>query len=89
MIVSDVKIRKIFSGEPLKAVCSITLDNSIAVHDIKIVDVGGKLIVAMPSRNRTGGDYSDIVHPINSKARFEIETALMEEYRRIQSLNIN
>ena len=85
MKVTNVKIRKMFSSEPLKAVCSVTLEDFIAIHDIKIVSANGKIIVAMPSRKRSGGDYSDIVHPINADARMELEKAILDEYQRMQS----
>lgn len=83
MIVTEVKIRKTFETEPLKAVCSVTLYGEIAVHDIKIIYVNQKLVVVMPSKQRKNGEYSDIVHPINSKARGELEKAVIEEYEKM------
>lgn len=37
MEITDIKIRRIITEGRLRAVVSITLDNMIAVHDIKIV----------------------------------------------------
>ena len=37
MEITDVKIRKTFDDQPLRAVMSITLDDCIAVHDVKII----------------------------------------------------
>ena len=37
MTITDIKIRKIITEGRLRAVISITLDNMLAVHDIKVV----------------------------------------------------
>ncbi len=36
MQITDIKIRKFINEERLKGVVSVTLDNLIAIHDIKI-----------------------------------------------------
>ncbi len=81
--VTDVRFRKIFETEPLKAVCSITLNDAIAIHDIKLVHTVGKTIVVMPSRKRADGGFADIIHPINSQSRAVIERAVVNEYERL------
>ena len=50
MEITDIKIRRIITEGRLRAVVSITLDNMLAVHDIKIVQGDEGLFVAMPSR---------------------------------------
>ena len=50
MKISDVKTRKIFTEGNLKAVVSITLDDCIAIHDIKVIQGHERLFVAMPNR---------------------------------------
>ena len=37
MNISDIKIRKLMNDGRLRAVVSITLDDEIAIHDIKVV----------------------------------------------------
>ena len=81
--VTDVKFRKIFETEPLKAVCSITINDSIAVHDIKLVRAKSKTIVVMPAKRRGNGEFVDIIHPINSSSRRVIEQAVINEYHRV------
>ena len=49
MQITDVKIRKLMSGGRLRAVVSITIDDMLAVHDIKVVQGDERLFVAMPS----------------------------------------
>lgn len=83
MNITEVKIRKTFETEPLKAICSVTLYGEIAIHDIKLICVGGRTVVVMPSKQRKNGEYSDIVHPINSDARKELEKAILTEYEKL------
>lgn len=76
----EVKIRRIYHDKPIRALASITLDRFIAVHNIKIIETPGRLFVAMPSRRGDKGTFRDIVHPINSTARQEIEDAVITAY---------
>lgn len=80
MEITSVKIRKTFENEPLKAVMSVTFDDCIAVHDVKIINAQGRYFVVMPSRKNANGEYKDIVHPINSDFRQKMEKVLIDEY---------
>lgn len=80
MNITSIKIRNLFEGQPLKAICSVTFDEQIAVHDIKLVEAGGRVIVVMPAKKMNNGKFVDIVHPINADARSEIENAIIEKY---------
>ena len=37
MQITDIKIRKFFDEGPMKAVVSVTFDDCLAVHDIKVI----------------------------------------------------
>lgn len=80
MDISDIRIRKIIQEGRLRAVVSLTVDNSLAVHDIRIVQGDERLFVAMPSRRDESGMFRDIVHPINPDARKEIESMILKAY---------
>ena len=80
MEITDVKIRKIFDNQPLKAVMSITLDGCIAVHDVKIIYAKEKYFVVMPSKKTGDGEFKDVVHPINSEFRKQLEQVLVSSY---------
>ena len=80
MIITDVKIRKTFDEGPMKAVASVTFDNELALHDVKVIYARDKYFVVMPSRKNPDGTYRDIVHPINSEARERLEKALIDAY---------
>lgn len=64
----------------LKAVVSMTVDDAIAVHDIKIVQGDERVFVAMPSRRDESGVFRDIIHPISPEARGEIEAQIINAY---------
>jgi len=64
----------------MKAVVSITFDDSFVVHDVKVVEGTNGLFVAMPSRKTPDGEYRDIAHPISTDAREVIQTAVLKAY---------
>ena len=81
MTVTEIKFRRFINEGKLRAVVSLTFDNSFAVHDIKIVQGEERLFVAMPSRRDDNGVFRDIVHPIDSRLRHEIESEILSAYK--------
>lgn len=81
MDITDIKVRKLLDEGKLRGIVSITLDGVLAVHDIKIVQGEERLFVAMPSRRDDQGMFRDIVHPISSQSRAEIESKILSAYR--------
>ncbi len=62
MEITDIKIRKIFNDEaPMKAIASVTFDNELAVHDVKVILAREKYFIVMPSRKNPDGTFRDIV----------------------------
>lgn len=80
MEVTEVKVRRIFKTGPMKAVVSITFDGELALHDVKVVSSGEKTFVVMPAKKNQTGEFRDIVHPINTRMRSAIETAVLSAY---------
>lgn len=80
MIVTDVRVRRITQEGKMKAIVSITLENSFAVHDVRVIEGSNGLFVAMPSKRNPNGDFRDIAHPINAITRGEIQRAVLEAY---------
>lgn len=81
MKITDVKIKKIEKEDSkLKGVCSIIIDDNLAIHDIKIVEGTKGLFIAMPSKKNLNGEYKDIIHPINAETRKEIENKILDKY---------
>ncbi len=89
MLITEVKIRKTFAEGTLKAIVSITIDNSLAIHDIKVVKGTDRIFVAMPSRKDENGIYRDIVHPIDVSTRDDFERIILaayEDYIALESI---
>lgn len=82
MEITDVKIRKIMTDGRLRAVVSVTIDDMLAVHDIKVVQGDERLFVAMPSRKDENGVFRDIVHPIAASSRKLFEETILEAYEK-------
>lgn len=69
MEITDIKVRKMTDEGKMKAIVSVTLDNMLVIHDIKVIEGQEKTFIAMPSRRNAEGEYKDIVHPINGEMR--------------------
>lgn len=81
MNITDIRIRRTYQDTRLKALVSVTVDNDLAVHDIKVIEGPERLFVAMPSRKDDNGMFRDIAHPITPEARHELEGAILDAYR--------
>ncbi len=80
MQITDIKVRKIFEEGPMKAIVSATFDNQLAVHDIKVIYAREKFFIVMPNKKNADETYRDIVHPINSDFRAELERQIIDAY---------
>lgn len=82
MQITNVKVRKLFDEGPMRAVVSVTFDDQLAVHDIKVIYARERYFMVMPNRKNEDDTYRDIVHPINAAFRHVLEEAVLREYRR-------
>ncbi len=82
--ITEVRIRlnENRKDEILKAYVSITLNNCLAVHNLKIIQGQRGLFVSMPARKNKSGGFTDIVHPINQEFRDYIEGVVIDAYWR-------
>jgi stage V sporulation protein G len=80
MQITDVKIRKLFDEGPMRAIVSVTFDGQLAVHDIKVINARDKYFIVMPSRKNPDETFRDIVHPINSQFRAQLEETVIKAY---------
>ena len=77
MQITDIRVRKITQEGKMKAVVSVTFDDAFVVHDIKIIEGKENLFAAMPSRKSADGTYRDIVHPITTQMREQLQNAIL------------
>ena len=85
MEITSVTVRRIEKeGSRMKGIASVLLDDSFAVHDIRIIEGDNGLFIAMPSRKTATGDYRDIAHPINPDVRKKFQDAIIEAYNNAE-----
>ena len=87
MKITSVNVRKIEKeGSRMKGIASVLLDDSFAVHDIRIIEGEKGLCIAMPSKKSPTGDYRDIAHPINPEVRSMFEEAILKAYNEAEDV---
>lgn len=85
MKITSVNVRKIEKeGSRMKGIASVLLDDSFAVHDIRIIEGEKGLFIAMPSKKTPAGGYRDIAHPINPEVRSMFEEAILKAYEEAE-----
>ena len=85
MKITSVSVRKVEKeGSRMKGKASILLDDSFAVHDIRIIEGDNGLFIAMPSRKTATGEYKDVCHPINPDVRTEFTNAVLDAYKKAE-----
>jgi stage V sporulation protein G len=80
MEITDVRVRLMDTGTIMKAVASVTFDNEIVIHDIKVLENQTGLFIAMPSRKTPSGEFRDVAHPINQGTRNKLQGAILAKY---------
>ena len=85
MKITEVKLALANQGT-IRAFATITVDNCLAIHDLRIIEGPKGLFVAMPSKLKDG-TYRDIVHPVNAETRETIERTLLAEYKKVAARN--
>ena len=89
MKITSVNVRKIEKeGSRMKGIASVVLDDSFAVHDIRIIEGDNGLFIAMPSRKTAAGGYRDIAHPINPEVRAMFEEAILDAYENAEDVSV-
>ena len=85
MKITSVGIRKLEKQDSrIKGIASVLLDDSFAVHDIRIIEGEKGLFISMPSKKTPTGDYRDIAHPINPEVRSMFEEAILKAYEEAE-----
>lgn len=81
MKITDVRLRKVNNQDTrMKALVSVTFDESFVIHDLRVIDGNNGLFVAMPSKRTPDGEFRDIAHPINSDMRKHVQEEVMRVY---------
>jgi len=81
MEITEVRV-SVSDDRKIKAYASITLDNLLVIHGIKVLDGKKGVFMAMPSK-RSGEKFKDIVHPLNTDFRKQIQDRVLSEYAKM------
>ena len=80
MKVTNVNLKKVEENGAVKAYATIILDDSLAIHNIRLIEGKDKLFIAFPSHKDKNEVYHDYVHPIISELRETIEKTILDKY---------
>ncbi|MBD3267812.1 septation regulator SpoVG [bacterium] len=84
MEITEVKVYPVRKpDEKLKAFATIILDDCFVVRDLKVIHGNSGLFVAMPSKKKADGTYTDIAHPLNKEMRQQMEQLVLGEYKQL------
>ncbi len=81
----QVKINKVFNTDkPVKALASVTVEEKIAIHGIRVIETDNGRFISMPYTTFKDKDKNvvrrDVAHPISAEARKELEDAVLTAY---------
>lgn len=65
----------------LAGLARITLNDSLVIEKVKIINLDGNLFVVMPSTKNNNGEFIDIAHPTTTSTRKNIEEAVLNAYK--------
>lgn len=81
MKITSVRIKMLnTTGTKLVGVVSLTFDDMIVIHDIKILQSSEEMFLAMPSKALNAGGFKDVAHPINAEVRKSLERIIFKAY---------
>ena len=83
MEITEVRVKKVNSGNRVKAIVQVTFDNEFVVHEMKVMEGEKGLFIAMPRRKKNDR-YYDIAHPINQEVRDKLTKAVLEKYEEAE-----
>ncbi|QFP41598.1 septation protein SpoVG [Borrelia miyamotoi] len=91
MNITDIRIRKVENKNPgskLLAYVTVTFDDCLVLHNIRVIRGQKGIFIVMPNRRTKVGEYKDIVHPINQNFREILQTAIFKEYVKANPSNL-
>ncbi|MFP4114763.1 MAG: septation regulator SpoVG [Spirochaetota bacterium] len=80
MEITDIRVRRVDTQGKLKAYVTVTFDECFVVHNVKVIEGGDRVFIAMPSRKTRNGDFKDVAHPITSEFRNELQDRIVAAY---------
>lgn len=85
MKITSINVRKEEKeNSRMRGKASVTLDDCFVVHDIRIIEGNDGLFIAMPSRQKSNGEYRDVAHPINQETRKMFQDEILKAYEEAE-----
>jgi len=85
MKITSVTVRKEEKeNSRMRGKASVTLDDCFVIHDIRIIEGNEGLFIAMPSRQKSNGEYRDVAHPINQETRNMFQEEILKAYNEAE-----
>ena len=82
---ADIKVSSISlldnEDSKIKALATITVNDEIALHGIRVVEGEKGAFVQMPQKRDRDGNFNDIFFPITAEMRDTINNAVMDKYK--------
>lgn len=82
MKITDIRVKVVNGDEKYKARVSVTIEDSIVIHNIKVIDGQKGLFISMPNYKNQEGKHKDIVHPIKKEVREELNNEILKAYEK-------
>lgn len=76
----NVKIVKMINAGKLKAYATACFDDNFLITGIRVIDSKNGIFVAMPSRRKRSGEFTDICFPITREMRERISAEVLAAY---------
>ena len=85
MKITSINVRKEEKeNSRMRGKASVTLDDCFVIHDIRIIEGNEGLFIAMPSRQKSNGEYRDVAHPINQETRNMFQEEILKAYNETE-----
>ena len=78
----DVRITSTrnYYDDPLRALATVTLNDSFAIKGVRVVKGENGLFCSMPARRLRNGEYSEVCHPITADFARVLNASVLSEY---------
>ncbi len=86
MKITNVHVKRMIGLPRLLATASVVFDDCFKVRDIFVLPKNdNELYIAMPSKKIKNGHWVSMAYPINNEFKQEIQSAVLDEYRYLES----
>lgn len=82
MIIEVKRFHKIEDGGKLKGIADVTLEDTVTLKGVRLIEGPNGLFAGMPRRKEKDGEYHDIVAVESRQFRQALTNALIREHQK-------